>query len=224
MKKLILLVLILVQVSLLNAQNVQTLYHTGKKYLTTTLEVFKTDKFGSTYSFVDMDYGREGVQGVSMAYWEFSRGIKFWENPFELHVEYNGGFGEDGPGYYPINDAWLFGGNYTWNTKDFSKIFTLEAMYKTIRNTNYASFQITGVWTIQMFKEKVTFTGFADFWREDNTFDGVNTKYILLTEPQLWYNVCKKFAIGSEVRFSNNFAAEGIGFKVNPTIAAKFTL
>ena len=123
MKKLILLVLILVQVSLLNAQNVQTLYHTGKKYLTTTLEVFKTDKFGSTYSFVDMDYGREGVQGVSMAYWEFSRGIKFWENPFELHVEYNGGFGQDGPGLYQINDAWLFGGNYTWNTKDFSSHF-----------------------------------------------------------------------------------------------------
>lgn len=211
MKKLFLLVLILVQVSLLKAQNVQTLYHTDKKYLTTTVESFKTDKFGSTYLFVDMDYNTNGVQGIDFSYWEFSRGIKFWENPFELHVEYNGG--------NQMPNAWLFGGNYTWNTKDFSKIFTLEAMYKTIRGTNYESFQITGVWTVQMFKEKVTFTGFADFWREDTGYG----KYVFLSEPQLWYNICKKFAIGSEVRFSNNFSGND-GFKVGPTIAAKFTL
>jgi hypothetical protein len=175
-----------------------------------------------------MDYGVDGTQGVSMAYWEISRGVKFWENPFELHVEYNGGFGQYNsteipklPSYtaYQIPDAWLFGGNYTWNTKDFSKIFTLEAMYKTIRGTNYASFQITGVWTIQMFKEKVTFTGFADFWKENTNYG----TYVFLSEPQLWYNVCKKFSVGSEVRFSNNFAGNN-GFKLGPTIAAKFTL
>lgn len=233
MKKVLLLLMVFVSAMVLKAQNIQTHYDLGKdrNYLTTTVEMFKPDKYGSTFFFIDMDYGVGKLTGVNMAYWEIARGIKFWDCPFELHVEYNGGFGqfEATPfnGAYQINDAWLLGGNYTWNTKDFSKIFTLQAMYKNIRYKNSAAFQITGVWTVQMLNSKLTFSGFADFWREDNIVGPAgnkkSTSYVFLSEPQLWYNVCKQFSIGTEIELSNNFAGHN-GFMVNPTIAAKFSL
>ncbi|HEY3388000.1 MAG TPA: DUF5020 family protein, partial [Prolixibacteraceae bacterium] len=170
MKNLLLLFILFIAASALKAQNVQLHYDMGKdrKYLTSTVEMFKPDKWGSTFYFIDLDYGSAGNQGVSMGYFEISRGLKFWKCPFEVHVEYNGGFGQFKAtpynGAYQINDAWLFGGNYTWNTADFSKVFTLEAMYKNIRGKNDMSFQLTGVWNLQFLKNKVTLSGFADFW------------------------------------------------------------
>ncbi len=235
MKKLLFLGLITMASLALKAQNVQLHYDMGdtRKFLTSTVESFKTDKHGSTFYFIDMDYGKDGsgVQGPQLAYFEIARGIKFWNSPFELHVEYNGGFGQykanQANNAYQINDAWLFGGNYTWNTADFSKVFTLQAMYKNIRGKNDMSFQLTGVWTVQLFKNKLTFSGFADFWREDNIVGvGANTKatnYVFLTEPQLWINFTKQFSVGSEVEMSSNFAGHN-GFMVNPTIACKWNL
>ena len=174
MKKLLILFVFFIAGFALTAQNVQLHYDMGKtrKYLTSTVESFKTDKYGSTFYFIDIDYGKggeTGVKGPQLGYFEIARGIKFWKSPFELHVEYNGGFGQTRVGAntynaYNINDAWLFGGNYTWNTKDYSKIFTLQAMYKNIRGKNDMSFQLTGVWNLNFFKNKVTLSGFADFF------------------------------------------------------------
>jgi hypothetical protein len=229
MKKLFITVSLFCLVLAGTAQNVQLHYDLGegRSYLTSTVEMFRPDKYGSSFFFIDMDYGVGDVEGVSLAYWEFARGLKFWDNPFELHLEYNGGFGRNSNGSsYGINDAWLFGGNYTWNTADFSKIFTLQAMYKNIRGKNDASFQVTGVWTVQCFNSKVTFNGFADFWREDNNFFlnaplGTETKFVFLAEPQLWYNFNKSLSLGTEVEVASNFALHK-GFKVCPTIGAKW--
>ena len=234
MKKILILFIFFVAASALEAQNVQLHYDLGKdrKYLTSTVETFKTDKWGSSFYFIDLNYGYGDIKGTSLAYFEIARGLKFWKNPFEIHVEYNGGFGQlktrgtDGNYYsYQINDAWLFGGNYTWNTADFSKVFTLEAMYKNIRGKNDMSFQITGVWTVQMFKNKLTFDGFADFWREDNVafVSGKKTNFVFLTEPQFWFNCTDQFSVGSEIEISSNFGGHD-GLMVNPTVAVKWKL
>lgn len=215
----------------LAGQNVQLHYDFGedRKYLTSTVEMFKPDKWGSTFYFIDMDYGiSDNLQGVNMAYWEIARGLEFWESPFEIHMEYNGGFGqyEAKPytGAYQINDAWLAGGHYTFSNEDFSKFFTLQAMYKYIRDVEDLSFQITGVWELNYFDGKVTFAGFADFWKEPLDFDndGIDdADYVFQAEPQLWYNFDQHLSLGTEIEFANNFVKEG--FQINPTLAAKWT-
>lgn len=230
MKKAFLLLLIFVSASALKAQNVQLHYDLGKdhKYLWSHVEMFKPYKWGSSFFFIDMNYNEGSVHGVSMAYWEISRALKFWNCPFAFHIEYNGGFGQfktSTPlnGAYTINDAWLVGGEYTWNTKDFSKVFTLQAMYKNIRDKNSAAFQLTGVWAIQMAKKKVTFSGFADFWREDNFMGTADrTRFVFLTKPQLWYNFTEHFSAGTEEDISSNFSGHK-GFMINPTLAAKWS-
>jgi hypothetical protein len=234
MKKFVILFLIFKGISGLEAQNVQLHYDLGKdrKYLTSTVEMFRPDRYGSTFLFVDMDYGAGDIKGVSLGYFEISRGLKFWKSLFELHIEYNGGFGQtksdDGVYHaYQINDSWLFGGNYSWRSADYSKVITIQAMYKNVRDKNDLSFQLTCVWTVRILKDKITFTGFADFWKEDNSFfvnalPGTETDFVFLCEPQLWYSFNKNFSVGSEVEVASNFALHK-GLKACPTIAAKWT-
>lgn len=209
------------------AQNIQTHYDLGegRSYLTTTVEMFKPDKYGSTFFFIDMDYSsdeRDIDNGISSAYWEIARAFKWNENQkFQPRVEYNGGvFKLDGEGtpFIPIENCWLAGIERTWASADFSKILTLQANYKNIKDKENASFQLTAVWIIQMAEGKLTFTGFADFWKEEMFW---GTDFRFLSEPQLWYNVSSKFAIGGEVELSNNFIADE--FKVMPTLGLKYT-
>jgi len=230
MKKLLFILLAVAFSGVVSAQNVQTHYDFGKdrELITTTVEMFRPDKYGSTFFFVDMDYSsdaRDVDNGISLAYWEIARAFKWKENQKIMpRVEYNGGtlkvfnppYAE---GFFPIENCVLAGIERTWASEDFSKIFTLQANYKHIQDKEDASFQITGVWVIQLMKGKMTFNGFADFWKEE-MFWGTK-KYRFLTEPQLWYNFCKNFSAGSEIEISSNFAEDG--WQVNPTLAVKYT-
>ena len=209
------------------AQNIQLHYDLGegRKYFTSTVEMFRPDKYGSTFFFIDMDYNsdaRNVNNGISLAYWEIARAFMWKENQIiQPRVEYNGGVfkldGDDTP-FIPIENCWLAGVEHTWSSSDFSKIFTLQANYKYIKAKEDASFQITGVWFILFAKGKLTFDGFADFWKEDMFW---GTSYRFLTEPQIWYNITTHIAIGSEVEMSNNFV--GDKFYVAPTVAVKCT-
>lgn len=200
--------------SMVSAQNLQVHYDMGEDrgYVTTTIEMFKPDQWGSTFFFVDMDHDTDAGNSVSFSYMEIARALKFWDSPFALQAEYNGGT--------YVNNAWLAGAQYTWNSADFSKIFTLQGLYKYIDDdVNNASFQLTGVWTIQLFNNAVTFSGFADFWKEEKSWMG--TDFVFLSEPQLWYNFGEHFSAGGEVELANNFIVEG--FRVSPTLAVKWT-
>lgn len=215
MKKIILLIFLVSGFLQLKAQNIQLHYDMGKDrgYMTSTIEMFKPDKWGSTFFFIDFDYNKDFGNSVSFAYMEIARGLKFWDSPWEIHVEYNGGTF--------VNDAWLLGANYTWNNSDYTRVFTLQGMYKNIKNTEDASFQITGVWAIHMANRKFTFSGFADFWKEDNMFDGKKTDFVFLSEPQLWYNATENLSLGGEIELSSNFAGNK-GFLVCPTIGVRW--
>lgn len=236
MRKLLVATFFVGCVMALNAQNVQLHHDFGKdrKMLTSTVEMFKPDKWGNTFFFVDFDYGSKssGVTGVSLAYWEFARELKFWDAPISAHVEYNGGFGQfkiagDNHGAFTINNAYLIGPSYSWSNESFTKGFTLMALYKYIHDKNDDAFQITAVWYMHLFDKKLTISGFADFWREDNVvFDDQgntsNAEYVFLTEPQIWYNLNSNLSLGGEVEISSNFGGNK-GLMVNPTLAVKWS-
>lgn len=233
MKRFLLLALLFCTLSA-KAQNVQLHYDFGQHLyksetkesrpaLVSTVEMFRADKWGSTYFFVDMEY----YQGVNKAYWEISRNFNFWQNSklnwLSAHLEYNGGVSGVWGTY---DDAFLFGATYSGHSKDFSKTWSITASYKLIPKNAVSAhnFQITATWGITFLKGYMTFSGFADFWREHWS----NTEYIILAEPQLWFNFnaikgCEKFnlSIGTEVEISNNFVDPG--FYAIPTAAIKWT-
>ncbi|MGM0620148.1 MAG: DUF5020 family protein [Bacteroidota bacterium] len=220
-----------------NAQNIQLHYDLGegRKFFTTTVEMFRPDSWGSTFFFIDMDYSAEtrGIDnGISLAYWEIARAFKWNETQKIMpRVEFNGGIlklnGDNSP-FIPIENVYIAGLERTWASADFSKIFTFQTNYKYIQGKEKASFQLTGVWTIQMLENKLTFAGFADFWKEemDVWYDAEGNKkektdFRFLSEPQLWYNFNKNLAVGTEIELSSNFVDKG--FDVMPTIGAKVT-
>ena len=239
----VLLVAVLFSAKAKAQTNAQVLYDFGsdRKFVTLTLEMFKQDKWGSTYFFVDHDFNYDKVTGAEHniaqggTYTEISRALNFWKNSnmknWSLHAEYNGGIYAS----YPINNAWLFGVEYFMHDKSFKNVLTLEALYKTIRKTDQnVPMQFTAVWTCNdIFGVKgLKFNGFADFWwethavdyREDGSFDTKHTVFI--TESQLWYNVgqhfgCENLSLGGEVELSNNFGSTG-GFKCRPCLGVKW--
>ena len=62
-------VLSLLALTEVQAQNLQVMYDTDRGCVTSTIEMFRPDKFGSTYFFVDLDNDTNTIG----AYWEISR-------------------------------------------------------------------------------------------------------------------------------------------------------
>ena len=208
------------------AQNLQVHYDFGKdrNYLTTTLEMFKPDKWGNTFFFVDIDYNMGEKNHPSAAYMEIARCLKFWDGPLSLQLEYNGGLGSfnalSTDFAFPINNAYLIGVDYGINNADFSKTLNLKALYKHIAGKQESA-QLTAFWGLHFMKLKISFTGFADLWLEDNTFGLNKTNTVFITEPQLWYNFSEHLSAGTEVEVATNFAGVE-GLKVCPTLAVKW--
>ena len=123
MRKILLFFTMCAFITTVSAQNIQTHYDFGKdrKYVTTTVEMFKPDKLGNTFFFIDFDYGIPGQEMMSNAYFEIARVMTIKKSPWGIHAEYNGGFGKiaNGNSYFTVNNAWLGGVDYSWNSEDF---------------------------------------------------------------------------------------------------------
>ena len=227
----------------IQAQNIQLHYDLGKALynelagrptVTTTVEMFKPDKWGSTFLFIDIDYFSDGAAGT---YWEISREFNLAkQSPFAFHVEYDGGMTtvKDIAVGNRFQHAFLGGLAWNWASSDFSKTFSLQGLYKYYFKGMYRGafngFQLTGVWGDTFAGGLCTFSGFVDVWYDKD----VKGKLIVLSEPQFWFNLNKlkgmdgvNVSIGSELEISNNFVYDVNGnndkFYVIPTLAAKWT-
>lgn len=205
------------------SQNLQLHYDLGKdrKYFTTTIEMFKPDEYGSTFFFVDMDYNRGGNKSVSLAYWEIARYVNPpFVNGLSATVQYNDGMLHlNGPGIdVPLGHIWLAGLSYPINL-GFVTLNTDVLFRKDYLSENKADAQLTTVWFVPFLNGKINFTGFMDIW---STKQNGENKAVLLTEPQVWFNVTNHLAVGSEIEISNNFIPGESKVQVNPTVAAKW--
>ena len=221
--------------------NAQVFYDFGsdRKFVTLTLEMFKADKWGNTYFFIDHDFNYDQhVEGPNLApggtYLEIARCLNFWQKSalknLSLHVEYNGGITRS----YPINNAVLVGLDYFVHSKDFKNTLNLKPLFKKIKDhSSNVPMQFTAVWAMNdLFGLKgLKFDGFADFWWEDHACfhdngDVENKSTVFITEPQLWYNVGQHFGVdnlslGTEIELSNNFGSTP-GFKCRPCLGVKW--
>ena len=239
MKKIFSIALMAVAALSANAQNIQLHYDFGRNIysneeadrqkVTATLEQFKADDWGSWYYFFDVDLTSKTTRSI---YTEISREINLSKNlPLAAHVEYDGGLWHApaiGNGSY--QQAGLAGIAYNGHNADFSKTWSVQALYKQFFKSyegthSYASFQLTGVWGLNFLNNKMTFSGFIDFWRGEKANN--HGCLVILSEPQIWYNVNKHFSVGTEVEFSNNFIVNYYNdktFFVNPTLGVKWNL
>lgn len=234
MKKIFSILLMVIIVLSAGAQNVQLHYdfgrniytgeEAGRQKTTVTLEQFKADEWGSWFYFVDIDFSRHFTES---AYAEISREFNLSkESPFAAHIEYDGGLSRS----MSFQQSGLVGLAYNGHSADFSKTWAVQLMYKqyfkSYDDTHaYASAQLTGVWGLNFLNNKLRFAGFIDFWRGEKA--NGHGQLVILSEPQLWYNLTDHFSIGTEWEFSNNFVyntdpESGKTFFFNPTLAVKW--
>ena len=198
-----------------------------RPHWTATIENFTADRWGSTYFFVDANFGAHVMES---AYAELSRELRWWKAPVAVHVEYNGGLSNRGS----YSDAYLLGAAYNWANADFSRTFSAQALYRyqaRYRHGSRHSWQLTAVWGIHFAQRVCSFTGYVDL-AHDNSVDG---NLVMTSEPQFWVNVYAlkgvsdkvRLSVGTEVEISNNFVWPTDGrnnrFYVIPTLAAKWT-
>ena len=211
--------------------------------VTTTLELFYPDAWGNTFAFVDLDYAihpGDPKNTIFGAYMEIARCLNFWHQSaakdLSIQVEYNGGLGlyktPGGLGGYGINHAALLGLNYCLYSPDYKNIFNLELLYKFIVDDankwhNSIPLQFTFVWGCDDFctAPGLRFSGFLDIWGQRNA---AGQSFVLISEPQLWYNVgrwfkCPNLHIGTEIEFSYNMTGSiSGGFMCNPCLGIKW--
>lgn len=231
MKKFYLLGAMLVASVAANAQNIQVHYdfgrniydeEAGRQNFTATFEKFSADALGSWFYFVDLDINQHGMAG---AYTEVSREFNVGQKGWAAHIEYDGGLNLG----TSFQTSALIGPAWNGHNEDFSTTYSVQALYKQFFGQNgnkaYASVQLTGVWSTTFADGKCTFAGFIDFWRGEK-YNG-HGQMVMLTEPQLWYNLNDKISLGTEWEISNNFIFNPVNdksFFVNPTLAVKFNL
>lgn len=232
MKKLFFLTALLAASVAANAQNIQVHYdfgrnlysdeEAGRQNFTATFEKFSADQLGSWYYFVDLDINQHGMAG---AYTEVSREFNIGQKGWAAHVEYDGGLNLG----TSFQTSALIGPAWNGHNDDFSTTYSVQMLYKQFFGQNgnkaYASAQLTGVWSTTFAQGKCTFAGFIDFWRGEK-YNG-HGQLVILSEPQLWYNINDKISFGTEWELSNNFIYNTYNdksFFVNPTLAVKFNL
>ncbi|HEX2962302.1 MAG TPA: DUF5020 family protein [Ignavibacteriales bacterium] len=223
MKKYLFLLMFFLSGSLM-AQNLQLHYDMGKDrhYFTSTLEMFKPDEYGSTFLFIDMDYNRGGNKSASLGYMEIARYVNLpFVKGLSATVQYNDGliYNKDLNMDFPLGPVWLGGFSYPIDL-GFVTLNT-DLLYRAdYLSESKANAQVTTVWFKSFFDNRVNFTGFMDIW---STKQAGKNHIVLLTEPQIWFNLVNHLAVGSEVEISNNFIPGKSSVQVNPTIAAKWT-
>jgi len=146
--------------------------------LTSTLEIYKTDRLGSTFAFVDFDYNNEGSSGfrnASLAYGEIAR---YFQLPkvknLSATLQYNDGLTNSGS----LNAVWLGGVQYIFQIGQHT--FPIDFLLLKEVNTGGLTFQLTYIWSYNW--RKLELGGFIDLW---NT--GANgyppRKIVILSEP-----------------------------------------
>lgn len=235
MKKVSLTLILLLSALAINAQNLQLHFdprhalHSDtfdKNYFTATFEMFKPDKWGSTFMFVDLDFN-QSRGNIGTAYLELARDLKLGSSPIMAHAEFNGGVGNAKNFGFSIANAYLVGASYATNIKGVNLSTYLVYKYNAFEKVSN-DVQWTVIWGTNILDNKVTLSGFLDIWTENKNQTHQSgksgKKVILLTEPQIWYNLNQNLSLGTEIEISNNFITLNNNNKtlVNPTLAAKW--
>ncbi len=201
MKRIRLLLFWIVLISAGYSQNLQIHYDfgQGRHYYTTTLEMYKPDRFGSTFWFADFDYDAPGNHSLSLAYWEIARYISIpGQDKWLATIQFNDGTAPWGN----LGQVWLAGCRFLLPVR--KTVIPVDFLLRSMDGSGFPDGQITLVWQLPFGSDRWNFTGFLDVWTQDHW--GSDEKMIVvLTEPQIWVRVWEQLSMGGELEISYHF-------------------
>jgi hypothetical protein len=201
--------------------------HNQRDFVTASFDYFKTLDYGSVLLKVDADLGgRNGNLGK--LYTQLSHSLKFWQPPVFLHLEYAGGLGFVGESQsaYHITNTYSIGAAHP-----FPLLGSWASTFLAYRFTNFdtpSHDPIYSFWWGRDLGQRVSVTAYFVVWtinrnRGDEWTADLNGKKLSgVGEPQLWLNLDKQFAVGSEVRLYYQVFDYDQPLQVYPTVALKY--
>jgi hypothetical protein len=197
MKKILMILFFVCAAGIAHGQNIQFLYGwgNGQPVNFVTVEMYKTQDHGALYYWTDFKLDWDGYFD---SYTEIS---KYWfigQKGFSATVQYNAGIFADGneairvvPVYLAgVQKAVEFGG---WN-------LSLDLLYRYDQFTHQSGAQTTFVFMKQW--KKFLISGYCDVWNS-GIYDPDVTSTVAVFEPQIFYSITKRWAVGIEGRISN---------------------
>jgi hypothetical protein len=189
--------------------------------------MFKPDSLGSTFWFIDLDFNGSHHE-PNLAYLEIARDLKFWKVPVALHVEYNGGMlysSRVGAFNTAFSNIGIVGVSGQFQVGHFSLGSYIGYRFDDAAREG-AGYQWTATWFSMLWNNRITLSGFMDVWTQDQldaSWQPDGKKVVVITEPQIWYNITPAIAAGGEIEISHNFIPGSKKIEAFPTLGAKFT-
>lgn len=201
--------------------------HNERDFVTASFEYFKSLSYGSALMKVDADLSaRNGNLGK--LYTQLSHSLRFWRPPVLLHLEYAGGLGliDDTRNAYHITNTYSIGAAYPFRIAG-----NWASTFLAYRFTNFdtpSHDPIYSFWWGRDLGQRVGVTAYFVLWTinrnrgDEWTADLTGKKLSGIGEPQVWLNLNRQFAVGSEVRLYYQVFDYDERLQVYPTVALKY--
>ena len=118
------------------------------------------------------------------------------------------------------NSIFLTGFSFPVNIGTVS--VTTQLLCRLPRGMVKPDFQFTMVWFQYLLQRKILFTGFLDLWSQDKIEEPDKKELVFQTEPQIWYMLTAKIALGGELEISHNFPVGPNKWEFIPTLGIRW--
>ena len=228
------------------SQNIQLHYdfrhsldpdHNLKNFPTLYFEYFKSQDSGSFFlkpgSFlikIQTDFLGEG-NNPGKFYTQVSQSFRFWKPKIYLHLEYSGGLGIAEPGSYGyyITNGFSLGASHLISRNGGFYNFSLSYRYNNFKRPSNDA-MLSFYWWKGFWNYKIELAGDIEVWTQNKNHGDAGTinltgKIIsIFGEPQFWFNVSRKFSLGSKVNLYYHVLTNENIFQVYPTIAFRYKI
>lgn len=168
---------------------------------------------------------------MGQAFVQVSQSFRYWKPKFYLYLSYSAGLGITEPdnfGYY-LNHTFLGGMSYPFQGKKVW--FSTYLAYRHSPFTKVSHDVQGGFWRGAFSANyKFNFTGNIIVWTENKNRGDAYTasmqgkRFYLYSDPQIWYGISKKIAVGSKVTLAYHLFTYENRFQAYPTLAMKYQL
>lgn len=162
---------------------------------------------------------------------QVSQSFRCWEPKVYLNLQYMGGLGITEPREYSyyIQNTYLIGISYPF--KWHNAYMTTNLSYKYVPyNKPSHDFLYSLYWWQGLFKYKGEFSGNFSVWTVNKNLGDEYTKgmkgkrFSFIGEPQFWYKLGNKFAVGSKINMYYHIYTYDNVLQVYPTVGIRFEI
>jgi hypothetical protein len=210
-----------------NPKNFPTLYFEYFKTLDTGKIFIKP---GSFLIKTQADFTGD-QNNIGKYYMQVSQEFRFWKPKVFIDLQYSGGLGITTPRQYSYYILNTYSAGISYPFKIGEAYLSSILFYKYVPYAKPSNdFLYTMYFYHGLFHYKAEFAGDFSIWTENRNHGDATTatpsgkRFYFFAEPQVWYNLNKRFSVGSKVNTYYHVNTTDNVFEICPTAALRWKL